>query len=276
MDLGSVGESHQQDDLSPLKKEKFFRARIVERRDIADDLWSIRVRLGAEFHFAAGQYATLGVVTPAKHIERPYSIVSSPYEPELEFFFELVPRGELTPALYKLQVGDELTVRRMPKGRFTLDTDNVAKRKNHLLLCTVTGVAPFVSYIRTLSSDAQQNKFPDGHKLFLLEGASRSWEFGYPDELKRFAAEVPWLEYVPTISRPWEDSKWTGEVGRVDDLIRKYSQLWGLTPETTSAYLCGHPKMIENGKGILLRAGWLKEQIKEEIYFVPKERAAAI
>ncbi len=94
--------------------------------------------------------------------------------------------------------------------------------------------------------------------------------------MERFAAEVPWLEYVPTISRPWDDSKWTGEVGRTDDLIRKYTQLWGLKPETTSAYLCGHPKMIENGKGILTRAGWVKEQIKEEVYFVPKERVAAI
>ena len=47
---------------------------------------------------------------------------------------------------------------------------------------------------------------------------------------------------------------------------------WKLTPETTFAYLCGHPKMIENGNGILARRGWAKEHIKQEIYFVPKER----
>jgi hypothetical protein len=34
--------------------------------------------------------------------------------------------------------------------------------------------------------------------------------------------------------------------------------------------------MIENGGGILARSGWTKEQIKEEIYFVPKERAVTI
>jgi ferredoxin--NADP+ reductase len=254
-------------------KEKFYRARIAQRRDIAADLWAIRVQPGGEFAFLPGQYATLGVIAPQKHIERPYSIVSSPYENELEFFLELVPRGELTPALYKLQVGDELTLRKVAKGRFTLNRE---KRRNHLLLCTVTGVAPFVSYIRTLARDARDNKFPEGHRLFLLEGASRSWEFGYLEELKRIADEVPWLKYVPTVSRPWEDPKWTGEVGRVDDLIRKYTHLWELTPETTSAYLCGHPKMIENGGGILARSGWTKEQIKEEIYFVPKERAVTI
>ena len=257
---------------APRDTEKFYRARIVQRRDLAEDLWAIRVQPPAEFRFQPGQYATLGVLTPAKLIERPYSIVSSPYESEIEFFFELVPQGELTPELHKLQVGDELTMRKIAKGRFTLDRQTP---RNHLLVCTVTGVAPYVSYLRTLYRDAQQNKFPQGHRLLLLEGASRSWEFGYTQELRRMADEVAWLKYVPTVSRPWEDPKWKGEVGRVDDLIRKYTHLWELLPETTSAYLCGHPNMIENGNGILLRAGWAKQQIKQEIYFVPKAPVAA-
>src|SRR5260370_1362602 len=195
--------------------EKFYRARIAQRRDIAADLWAIRVQPGGEFAFLPGQYATLGVIAPQKHIERPYSIVSSPYENELEFFFELVPRGELTPALYKLQVGDELTLRKVAKGRFTLNRE---KRRNHLLLCTVTGVAPFVSYIRTLARDARDNKFPEGHRLFLLEGASRSWEFGYLEELKRIADELPWLKYVPAVSRPWGEP----------DVISALDRAWGI------------------------------------------------
>src|SRR5579863_687815 len=251
--------------------QKYYQARIVQRKDIAEGLWSIRVQTPAEFPFLPGQYATLGVLAPHKHIERPYSIVSSPYEAELEFFFELVPRGELTPALYKLQVGDELTIRKVAKGRFTLDREG---HRNHLLLCTVTGVAPFVSYLRTLHCDSGKASFPEGHRLFLLEGASRSWEFGYREELKRIGDEVAWFKYVPTVSRPWEDRNWTGEVGRVDDLIRKHTDLWGLSPENTSVYLCGHPKMIENSMGILERRGWAKEHVKEEIYFVPKEHVA--
>jgi ferredoxin--NADP+ reductase len=253
--------------------QKFYSARIVQRRDIAADLWSIRVQPPGEFRFLPGQYATLGVVAPHKHIERPYSIVSSPYESELEFFFELVPRGELTPALHRLRVGDELTLRKAAKGRFTLDRE---AHRNHLLLCTVTGVAPFVSYIRTLAADARQNKFPEGHRLFLLEGASRSSEFGYIGELRQIASENSWLQYVPTVSRTWEDPKWPGEVGRVDDLIRKYTDSWALTPETTSCYLCGHPKMIEQSHDILTRCRWAKDHIKEELYFVPKEQVTAI
>jgi NAD(P)H-flavin reductase len=60
----------------------------------------------------------------------------------------------------------------------------------------------------------------------------------------------------PTMSRPWEDKSWKGETGRVDDLVRKYADLWGLTGESTLAYLCGQPSMIENTQGILKCRGW--------------------
>src|SRR5919109_4933406 len=114
--------------------DKFYRAKITKREDFAPELWMIRIKAGGEFTFAPGQYATLGVQGATKRLERPYSIVSSPYEDEIEFFFELVPQGELTPELYKLQSGDELLMRKVPKGRFTLDTKS--SRTRHLLVCT--------------------------------------------------------------------------------------------------------------------------------------------
>jgi len=247
--------------------EKFYRARITKRQDFAPELWMIRVQADGEFNFASGQYATLGVQGAEKRVERPYSIVSSPYENEIEFFFELVPHGDLTPLLYKLQPGDEMLMRKVPKGRFTLDTKS--GRTNHLLVSTVTGIAPFVSYVRTLYRDWKEGKFDGEQKLFLLNGASRSWEFGYLDELQKFAREVPWLTYVPTVSRPWDDTKWTGETGRVDDILRKYSDLWKLNGANAVGYLCGHPDMIEHGKGMLQRIGFAKDVLKEEIYWIP-------
>ena len=185
--------------------DKFYRAKITSRVEFAPDLWAVRLNPGGEFKFAPGQYATLGLESVERRWERPYSIVSSPDEEELEFFFELVPEGKLTPSLYKLQSGDELLMRKVPKGRFTLETKGA--RTNHLLVSTVTGVAPFVSYVRSLYKDWKEGKFSGEHKLFLLNGASRSWEFGYSKELQRFADELPWLKYVPTVSRPWDDPR---------------------------------------------------------------------
>jgi ferredoxin/flavodoxin---NADP+ reductase len=255
--------------------DKFHIAKIIDRRAIADDLFLLYIDAGAEFPFKAGQYATLGVEVADKRIERPYSIVSSPYENILEFFVEHVPHGELTPHLYGLPKDATLLLRKMAKGRFTLDLPS--GRKNHLLLSTVTGVAPYVSYIRTIYADWKKGgtPMPGEHKLFCIHGASRSWEFGYRDELEKIANEAPWLKYVPTVSRPWEDAAWSGERGRVDELIRKYTDLWSLKPEDTTAYLCGHPSMVENGRGILERAGWTKQAMRDEVYFIPGKEPAA-
>ena len=254
-------------------RDKHYQATILSRTEISGELWLIRVDPGGPFQFKAGQYATLGVDHDGTRIERAYSIVSSPYEDGLEFFLELVPHGELTPKLHQLNPGDKLLCRKIAKGRFTLDLRS--GRTNHLLLATATGLAPFVSYARTLFKDwtAGNSPMPGSHRLFCVQGASRSQEFGYREEMEKYAAQAPWLRYVSTVSRPWEDSNWKGETGRVEDLIRKYTELWGLQPENTTAYLCGHPSMVENGRGILARAGWQNNQMFEEIYFQPGKEA---
>ena len=247
--------------------DKHLHATILDRREIAPDLFVLQVDAGSPYSYLAGQYATLGVEIDGKRIERPYSMCSSPYEQYLEFFVEHVTGGELTPLLYAMQKGTPLLLRRLAKGRFTLDLRS--GRKHHFLIATVTGIAPYVSYIRTIYADWKQGAehMPGEHKFYCVQGASRSAEFGYRDELERMAAEVPWLKYVPTVSRPWEDPDWKGENGRVDDLIRKYASVWDLNPEETTAYLCGHPAMIETARGILLRAGWKKDALQEEVYF---------
>ena len=251
------------------RKEKYLKAQIVRRHEITPDLFILEVSFEGQLPFVAGQYATLGVEVDGERIERPYSLCSSPYEPTLEFFVERVPNGELTPLLYALETGAPLLLRRFAKGRFTLDLRS--GRKNHLLLGTVTGIAPYVSYIRTIYQDWKTGgtPMPGEHRLFCVHGASHGHEFGYRDELEKIAAEVPWFKYAPTVSQPWKNPEWKGETGRVDDLIRDYAHGWNLKPADTTAYLCGHPNMVENGRGILLRAGWQKDAIQDEVYFVP-------
>lgn len=249
--------------------EKFLPAKVVGRRPIAGDLFVMKVDPGGAYTYVAGQYATLGVLLGEGKLERAYSIASSPYEKELEFFVERVPEGKLSPKLYEMETGTQLLLRRFAKGRFTLDVKS--GHKKHLLLATVTGVAPYLSYIRTLYQDWKKGDagMPGDHRLFCIQGASHSHEFGYMDELGKYAAEVPWLKYVPTVSRPWDDTEWKGERGRVDELIRKYAEIWGLKPEDTTGYLCGHPGLVEHGRGILQRAGWAKDSMRDEVYFIP-------
>jgi ferredoxin--NADP+ reductase len=246
--------------------ERFQKAQITYRKDHTDELWSIRVRPQHPFAFKPGQYATLGIEEEGKVVERPYSICSSPLEAEVEFFFELVMEGRITPPLYHRQVGDWLLMRHHAKGSFTLD----GRSKRHLLVCTVTGVAPYVSIARTLAREARQGRNHQA-RVVLLQVASCSWEFAYREELEGLAQEFPWFTYIPSISRPWEDQEWKGEVGRVEDILRKYIDELKLEPPHTTVYLCGHPQMIENGKGILRRRGFQKESIRGEVYWPPQK-----
>jgi len=248
--------------------EKYQGGRITWRKDYGPDLWSVRIAPDNPISFEPGQYATIGVEDSGKVIERAYSVVSSPAESELEFFFELVPQGQLTPRLHALKTGDRVLIRHRAKGAFTLDRAN--SHKDHFFVTTVTGIAPVVSIVRTLRKEPVP-----GVRIVVLQAASRSHELGYQQELDTAAKESGgWLRYVPVVSRPWEDVGWKGEVGRAEDVLRKHFDQSGFDPRNTTAYLCGHPAMIENGKGILLRRGCDRENIHVEVYWMPKKEKA--
>jgi ferredoxin--NADP+ reductase len=212
--------------------------------------------------FIAGQFATIGIVVDGEPVERPYSIVSSPHEPFLEFFIELVPGGAITPMLWESRVGSTVLVRHRIVGQLVLDTACT----RHLMLATVTGVAPFVSILRTQQIERERGA-TSNHQFVVIHGASESADFGpYRSELEELS-RAGWLTYIPTVSRPWAEPNWNGETGRVEDIVRKYADQLGFDQRNSVAYACGHPQMVPNVQAILERARFSRGQIKEEKYF---------
>jgi NAD(P)H-flavin reductase len=189
------------------------------------------------FVFTPGQYCTIGT----GGLERPYSIASAPHEPALELFIELVtpPRGKLTALLHQLPEGSVVTLRPQPKGRFVFRPEF----RHHVFVATVTGIAPFVSMLR--SHRHQPTGTPQFH---VLEGASYADEFGYADEIGGYAAEHPFVHYVRSVSRPGDarNAGWTGATGRINTLVEPHLASHGLAPEDTCLYACGHPAMVED------------------------------
>jgi ferredoxin--NADP+ reductase len=231
------------------------KARIVGRRDCTDDLFLLWLEPSTEFHFTPGQYITVG----ARGIERPYSIVSAPYEPNIELFIEyMLPEhgGKLTPFLYAQHVGDVLTMRPKAKGLFT----RRAGVTNHVMVATVTGIAPYVSMIRQFIHDRENR--PDAleqSRLFVMQGASHRDEFVYDTELRTLSAQYPDLiQFVCSVSRPWADRNagWTGPTGRINLLIEQHLDRWRLPKADTLVYLCGNPGMIEDASARLIPNGW--------------------
>ncbi|MBA2303747.1 MAG: ferredoxin--NADP reductase [Acidobacteria bacterium] len=251
----------------------FINARLVERTPFSNERERFRFEPERPVNFKPGQYATLAVLSGDAVIQRAYSIVSSPHEPTLEFFIELVEHGELTPHIWELKVGDSLLMRERIVGAFTLAPAPVLARR--LLIATGTGIAPYVSMVRA-RADAIRNGADDGCEYFILHGGSRAQDLGsYREELMELCAGG-WLQYVATVSRPWENPGWSGEVGRVEDVLRKHADTRGYDAAHAIAYLCGHPQMVESGKALLARAGFPKAQLKEEKYFtLPAAEATA-
>jgi len=232
--------------MQPLKKTAAARGatRIRERRLLTESLLMLKLDRPAGFELTPGQHLKLEVGGQS----RKYTICSAPHEPWLELFVERQPGGTFTPKLMALPVGAQVGVRRA-SGSFARSD----RHRVHVMVATVTGVAPFVSMIR----DARHRG--DDAEFHVLHGASYADELGYRDELSAKAT------YVPVVSRPTEprNAGWTGETGRVNALLPAYLARRGLGPDRTMIYACGHPGMVEAVRAEAKRLGYA---VRDEDY----------
>ena len=221
-------------------KGKFMWAKLTKKEQLTEDLWKMWLKPEEKFDFKPGQYCTIG----SGGIERAYSIASSPDEDQIELFIELVPPpdGNLTPLLNELNVGDTVTMRLRAKGIFVLKPEF----KNHVMVGTVTGVAPYVSMMRKHLKESESSD----KNFIILEGASYLDEFGYDDELMLLDKSNNNVTFEASVSRPDEErnDSWTGYKGRVNNILLDRLDEWGLNPSETIVYACGHPGMIEDVK----------------------------
>jgi len=252
---------------------------VQQRFEVAPGLMVIRVapdgwRLP---EFSPGQFAVLGlppeaprcensddeeqVPKPGKLIRRAYSIASSSATREyIEFYITLVHSGALTPRLFALGPGDRLWLGPKITGNFTLDD---APADAHLLLvATGTGLAPYMSMLRTMLHEAGERR------IAVLLGARHSWDLGYQSELLTMDRLSPAFSYQPIISRPAEEPvPWGGLTGYVQDLWcgRQIGREWGFppTPNDTRVFLCGNPAMIEDMVTLLADEGFREHSRKQ-------------
>jgi ferredoxin--NADP+ reductase len=227
--------------------------------------------------FKPGQFAVLGLPPeaprcpgsdaeeappkPEKLIRRAYSIASSSVAREyLELYITLVRSGGLTPRLFALQPGDRVWLGPKITGNFTLD--QAPQDTNLVLVATGTGLAPYMSMLRTMLHEAGDRKVT----VFL--GARHSWDLGYQSELLTMDRLSPAFSYHSIISRPAEEPvPWGGPAGYVQDLWRDglLERTWGFrpVPHNTSVFLCGNPAMIDDMVAILAEEGFREHSRNE-------------
>lgn len=247
-----------------------YNATLVGRIDITPQLAILRVKPdGGVPDFTPGQYAVLGLrsdaprvpeasmdeegpASPDKMIKRAYSISSGSVQRDfLEFYVTLVTNGALTPRLFAMGPGERLFVGPRAKGMFTLES--VPMDANVLLVATGTGLAPYISMLRTYVLEGE------GRKMAVLQGASYSWDLGYRGELEALSRVRANFAYIPVISRPEGDPDWKGRTGRLPVWLENpaLAEVCGfpLSPPDTHVFLCGNPGMIEQAETLLTARG---------------------
>lgn len=264
-----------------------YNAVVAQRVEVASGLAILRVvpRGWALTGFKAGQYTVLGLLgsaprasltdpeeppsPPEKLIRRAYSIASSSVDSEFaEFYVTLVRSGALTPRLFALKPGDPLWLSPKVVGMFTLD--RVPRGKDILLIATGTGIAPYMSMLRTHLADM------GSARVAVVHGARHSWDLGYRAELATMQRLCPNFRYVPILSGADEEPlRWMGCTGFINDHwaeggLRKELG-FSPDPEGTHIFLCGNPLMIEAMLPLLAAEGF-KEQTPQRPGTVHLER----
>ncbi len=259
--------------------ETDINAVVVKKTEFAPGLMILRVRPDSWSmpDFKAGQYVAIGLPWSAKRVElsdpesppsnpdqlikRAYSIASSSKQKEyVELYITLVRSGSLTPRLFALKEGDGLFMSIKFKGMFTLD--QVSEEMNLALVATGTGIAPYMSMIRTTFMADDTRKFA------VLHGARHSWDLGYRAELVTLSYYCKNFSYQPIISRPDDEKEgWTGDTGYVQDLWdnKTLERAWGEPPkpDNTHIFLCGAPAMIETMVAKLEAEGFKEHKKKD-------------
>jgi ferredoxin--NADP+ reductase len=192
------------------------------------------------------------VPEPDKMIRRAYSIASSSVERRyVEFYLTLITSGQLTPRLFALKHGSQLFLGPKASGVFTLD--RVPPGKAVVLIATGTGLAPYLSMLRTMLVNETQRRF------VVLHGARFGWDLGYRGELESLARLRSNFTYIPSITRPDEDPHFHGRTGRVQGVVEKESGI-ALDPSQTDVFLCGNPDMVQAVKAMLEAKGFKTDQ----------------
>ncbi|MBK9118790.1 MAG: ferredoxin--NADP reductase [Phycisphaerales bacterium] len=248
-------------------------ATLIERVDLTDTLSIVKVRpdSGRMPPFKPGQFFRLGLPKPLaeqtsiprggrppriRMTRRAYSIASSPKQSDYaEFFVVRIDEGSLTPRLWEIEVGGRLWMEEQAKGEFTMDV--APPDKDLVMVSTGTGIAPFISMLRTFHGENRWRRF------VLIHGARYVGDLGYREEIARYVRGDERVRYIPLITREPADVPFEGLRGRVQAALEPatYERLVGapLTPAECHVFLCGNPEMIDGVQVLLETRGFITD-----------------
>lgn len=257
MTQSAAARSH--DTPAPQKKAGAFnRETVTHVAQYTDRLFSFRTTRDPSFRFENGQFAMIGLEVDGRPLLRAYSMASSNYDEDIEFYSIKVEDGPLTSRLRHIRVGDTVLVGRKPTG--TLVQSSLLPGKRLYLLSTGTGLAPFVSIVK------DPDVYERYERIVLVHGCRHVAELQYGVErveavrndefLGEFAREK--LVHYPTATRePYVNRGRITAAIESGELFQKIGAP-GLDPAEDRVMICGSPDVLSDLVGTLEKRGFVE------------------
>ena len=207
------------------------RAAITSLRKVTDDVMIVKMKVeGAPIRFYPGQY--INIRLPDGQM-RSFSFATAPHAGDgIELHIRRIPGGKFTGHVFSaMKVGDTVDFEG-PLGSFFLREDS---DKPIIFVAGATGFAPVKSMV--------EHAFHVGMKrrMILYWGVRSLRDLYLPDLPRQWAAEHPTFTFVPVLSAPAPEDRWTGRTGLVHEaILADFPSLAG-----HQIYACGSVKMVE-------------------------------
>jgi len=228
--------------------EKWLQARVVENRHWTEALFSLRVE-GPRLAFEAGQFVRIALDIEGERVARPFSFVNPPPDPTLEFYGIVVPEGPLSPRLARLAPGEGLYVAPNPAGFLVLS--ELPEAESLWLISTGTGIAPFLSILRTAAPWQRYRN------VVLVHAVRHARELVYRDLI----AGLKNLKYVSLVSRETASGSLAGRIpAAIGDGRLESAAGLRLAPQSAQVMLCGNPDMLKDTTAALVARGMRKHR----------------
>jgi ferredoxin/flavodoxin---NADP+ reductase len=225
----------------------WLEARVVENRRWSESLFSLRAE-GPRLAFEAGQFVRIALDIDGERVARPFSFVNPPADPTLEFYGIVVPEGPLSPRLARLAAGDRLFVAPNPAGFLVLS--ELPDAESLWLISTGTGIAPFLSILRT---EAPWRRYRD---VVLVHAVRHARELVYQEDIRRMKN----LRYVTFTSREAAEGSLAGRIPAAVADGRLEAAAGLPLGQASQVMLCGNPDMLKDAGAALAARGLRKHR----------------
>ncbi|STZ75948.1 ferredoxin--NADP reductase [Bergeriella denitrificans] len=242
---------------------KFTEEQVLWVKHHTPKLMTFAISRPESYRFAAGQFSRLGFRDGEGFIWRAYSVVSAEYADTLEYFAVLIEGGPMSAKFAAMQAGDTVLLDKNATG-FLLP-ERFPDGKDLVMLCTGSGIAPFLSILE------QPEIWQRFERLALVHSVSFTEELIFNERLAALR-EHPLIEeyfdkfrFIPVTTRA--ETAGALNLKRIPELLTSGALSealgYGFNQADTRFMVCGNPAMVKDTFQALLDLGFAMHRNRE-------------